>query len=206
MTTKRTTIQQVHEFHSAFGVPLNNLAKPGLISEERAKLRINMIAEEFLELCDALGFRVTIQNRLYPMEGISSAGHKIKITPIDTAEAGAEKFLPNLGAIADALGDLDYVVAGTADEHGIPHDEIVAEIHRSNMSKLGEDGKPILREDGKVLKGPNYTPPNLWPILMRKQPKFTPMYSAEDQDRGCEVGHCDLNALVGSRYCIEHQG
>lgn len=71
----------------------------------------------------------------------------------------------NLVEIADALGDLLYVVVGAAINYGIPLLEVVREIHRSNMSKLGPDGTPLLRADGKILKGPNYTPPNLLPIL-----------------------------------------
>ncbi len=67
--------------------------------------------------------------------------------------------------IADALGDIIYIACGTAVAYGIPLDKVFSEIHRSNMSKLGEDGKPIYREDGKVLKGPNYTPPNIDAIL-----------------------------------------
>ncbi len=68
--------------------------------------------------------------------------------------------------IADALADLTYVVVGTAAEHGLTRfDEIFAEVHRSNMSKLGPNGQPILRPDGKVLKGPDYTPPNLKPLI-----------------------------------------
>jgi len=68
--------------------------------------------------------------------------------------------------IADALADLVYVVVGTAVAHGLTRfDEIFAEVHRSNMSKLGDDGKPIIRFDGKVLKGPKYTPPVLGPLL-----------------------------------------
>ena len=60
--------------------------------------------------------------------------------------------------VADALGDMLYILAGTIIEHGMQHkiEEVFEEIQRSNMSKLGEDGKPIYREDGKVLKGPNY--------------------------------------------------
>lgn len=68
--------------------------------------------------------------------------------------------------IADALTDILYVVYGTGHAYGIDLDECFREVHRSNMSKLGEDGKPIYREDGKVLKGPNYSPPNLENILM----------------------------------------
>lgn len=69
--------------------------------------------------------------------------------------------------IADALGDMLYILCGTILEHGLQHkiEEIFDEIQRSNMSKLGEDGKPIYREDGKVMKGPNYFKPNFEEIL-----------------------------------------
>jgi predicted HAD superfamily Cof-like phosphohydrolase len=67
--------------------------------------------------------------------------------------------------IADALTDILYVVYGAGHAFGIDLDECYREVHRSNMSKLGEDGKPIYREDGKVLKGPNYFHPNLKDIL-----------------------------------------
>jgi predicted HAD superfamily Cof-like phosphohydrolase len=69
--------------------------------------------------------------------------------------------------IGDALGDMLYILCGTIISHGF-QDKIEAifdEIQRSNMSKLGADGKPIYREDGKVLKGPNYFKPNLKKIL-----------------------------------------
>lgn len=67
--------------------------------------------------------------------------------------------------VADALTDIAYLVYGTALEFGIDLDACFAEVHRSNMSKLGADGKPIYREDGKVLKGPNYFKPDLATIL-----------------------------------------
>lgn len=67
----------------------------------------------------------------------------------------------DLVEIADALGDMLYIIYGTAVSYGIPLEEIFDEIHRSNMSKLGEDGNPIFREDGKVLKGPNYFKPDI---------------------------------------------
>jgi predicted HAD superfamily Cof-like phosphohydrolase len=69
--------------------------------------------------------------------------------------------------IADALGDMLYILCGTIIEHGLQHkiEEVFDEIQRSNMSKLDEDGKPIYREDGKVLKGPNYFKPNFDAIL-----------------------------------------
>ena len=69
--------------------------------------------------------------------------------------------------IADALGDMLYILCGTILEHGLQHkiEEVFDEIQRSNMSKLGADGKPIYREDGKVMKGPNYFKPNFSAIL-----------------------------------------
>ena len=67
--------------------------------------------------------------------------------------------------IADALTDLLYVVYGAGHAFGLDLDECFLEVHASNMSKLGEGGRPIYREDGKVLKGPDYFPPNLKEIL-----------------------------------------
>ena len=73
----------------------------------------------------------------------------------------------DLTEIADALGDMLYILCGTILEHGLQHkiEEVFEEIQRSNMSKLGQDGKPIYREDGKVMKGPNYFKPNIKEIL-----------------------------------------
>ena len=69
----------------------------------------------------------------------------------------------SLVEIADALGDQLYILCGTILKHGMQHiiEEVFDEIQASNMSKLGEDGKAILREDGKILKGPGFFKPNL---------------------------------------------
>lgn len=73
----------------------------------------------------------------------------------------------DLVEVADALGDMLYILCGTIIEHGLQYkiEEIFEEIQRSNMSKLGENGEPIYREDGKVLKGPNYFKPDIKTIL-----------------------------------------
>jgi len=65
--------------------------------------------------------------------------------------------------IADALGDMLYILCGTIITHGMQNkiQEVFEEIQKSNMSKLDKNGKPIYREDGKVLKGPNYFKPNI---------------------------------------------
>ena len=64
--------------------------------------------------------------------------------------------------VADALGDMLYILCGTIIEHGMSDiiEDVFDEIQKSNMSKLGADGKPIYRDDGKVMKGPNYFKPN----------------------------------------------
>jgi predicted HAD superfamily Cof-like phosphohydrolase len=69
----------------------------------------------------------------------------------------------SLVEIADALGDQLYILCGTILRHGMQHiiEDVFDEIQASNMSKLGEDGKPVLREDGKILKGPGFFKPDL---------------------------------------------
>ena len=71
--------------------------------------------------------------------------------------------------MVDALADLVYVVYGAAIEHGVDLDDVLLEVQRSNMSKLHhETGLPIYREDGKVLKGQNFTPPNIEAVLEKQ--------------------------------------
>ena len=67
----------------------------------------------------------------------------------------------NLKEVADALTDILYVTYGAGCAYGIDLDKCFKEVQRANMSKLGEDGKPIFNEKGKVMKGPNYLEPNL---------------------------------------------
>lgn len=75
----------------------------------------------------------------------------------------------DLVEVADALGDMLYILCGTILSHGMQDKitEVFQEIQRSNMSKLGSDGKPIYRADGKVLKGPNYFKPDIKTILKK---------------------------------------
>src|ERR1700761_1163542 len=73
----------------------------------------------------------------------------------------------DLVGIADALADIVYVIYGTALTYGIDLDSVLREVHRSNMSKLDSDGKPILRDDGKVIKSAKYFPPDVAAVLHR---------------------------------------
>lgn len=131
-----SNFNMVQEFHEAMGVK-KEIWEP---SQSLIDLRLNLIDEELTELTKEfytgyLDFNETPQPN----------------TLLDYF---------NKKQVAKELADLLYVVYGTADSFGIDIDRVFAEVHRSNMSKL-VDGKPLKREDGKVLKGPNYTPPNL---------------------------------------------
>jgi predicted HAD superfamily Cof-like phosphohydrolase len=75
----------------------------------------------------------------------------------------------DLVEVADAIADIHYVLMGTVLEFGLQdkYEEIIAEVHRSNMSKLDENGQPIYRKDGKVIKSKLYTKPDLQTILKK---------------------------------------
>ena len=103
---------------------------------------------------------------------IAEVGQKVIDLRFELMREENEEYLEaaqnnDLVEIADALGDMLYILSGTIIAHGMQHKivEVFEEIQRSNMSKLGADGKPIYREDGKVMKGPNYFKPNIKSIL-----------------------------------------
>ena len=104
-----------------------------------------------------------------PKANLGPAKNKLRFNLMDEENKeyfeAAEK--DDLVEVADALGDMLYILCGTILEHGMQHiiEEVFEEIQRSNMSKLGADGQPIYREDGKVLKGPDYFKPNIKSIL-----------------------------------------
>ncbi|HEX6684228.1 MAG TPA: nucleoside triphosphate pyrophosphohydrolase family protein [Candidatus Limnocylindrales bacterium] len=72
--------------------------------------------------------------------------------------------------IADALADIVYLAYGAAVTYGIDLDAVFDEVHRSNMTKLGDDGKPLLREDGKVIKPATFQPPDVKRVLADQAP------------------------------------
>lgn len=133
----------VLEFHQAFGHPVHY--HPTLATPALRELRIKLIAEELTELCEATGVSLVLH-----------VGVSRRRAILDVWASGESL---NMVEAADALGDLRYVVDGANLVFGFPGEEILNAIHQSNMSKLGADGKPIYREDGKILKGPNYKTP-----------------------------------------------
>lgn len=127
----RSNAEKVSEFHTAMG--MTNGVWPPTFHE--LELRESLISEEWRELWNEM-FHDHDQELLDDQPPL------------------------NKQKLAKELADLLYVTYGTAVSFGIPIDEVFDAVHRSNMSKL-VDGKPLLREDGKVLKGPNYQPPQL---------------------------------------------
>lgn len=139
----------VREFHTTYALPIAE--DPPDVDRDRVHMRMALIAEELAELVGAVyGERAGgLMEQAFTTAVAADDGTR------DTVEA------------ADALGDLVYVTYGMALECGIPLTEVLAEIQASNLSKLGADGRPIYREDGKVLKGPGYFRPDIAAVLDR---------------------------------------
>ena len=141
----------VRRFHHVYGLPIQT--DGASLERESLDMRMSLIAEEFSELVGAVygqAARAEIESS-YRRAVAADDGTR------DTVET------------ADALADLIYVIYGMALETGIDLASVLAEVQRSNMSKLGADSKPVYREDGKVLKGPDYFPPNVEAVLRSRR-------------------------------------
>ncbi|MFE5136824.1 MazG nucleotide pyrophosphohydrolase domain-containing protein [Streptomyces fagopyri] len=93
------------------------------------------------------------------------AAHRGELLAEEAAEVAEVSVTGPLDRLAHELADVVYVAYGTALVHGIDLDEVIAEIHRSNMTKLGPDGQVSRRADGKVLKGEHYRAPDVTAVL-----------------------------------------
>lgn len=145
---------QVRAFHRAFGVPMPD--KPCVPDDETVRLRLRLIAEEFFELLEA-GYLASGDIDL-----IVDARRTLAVL----IDHGAPHV--NLAKFADALADLDYVNEGARLAFGIDGGPIADAVHASNMAKLGPDGRPILRADGKVVKPAGWQPPNIEAELVKQ--------------------------------------
>ena len=141
----------VRRFHHVYGLPVQT--DGASLERESLHMRMSLIAEEFAELVGA------VYGQAARAEIESSYRRAV------AADDGARDTVET----ADALADLIYVIYGMALETGIDLASVLAEVQRSNMSKLGADGKPVYREDGKVLKGPDYFPPNVEAVLRSRR-------------------------------------
>ena len=141
----------VRRFHHVYGLPVQT--DGASLERESLGMRMSLIAEEFAELVGAVYGRAA-------RDEIESS-YRRAVAADDGARDTVEA--------ADALADLVYVIYGMALETGIDLAAVLAEVQRSNMSKLGVDGRPVHREDGKVLKGPDYFPPDVEAVLRRRR-------------------------------------
>lgn len=96
---------------------------------------------------------------------VAEAALRLDLLSEEFEEYHDAHYAEDITEMADALADIVYVAYGTALAYGIDLDAVIAEVHRSNMSKLGADGRPILRADGKVIKGPGYFRPDIAAVL-----------------------------------------
>lgn len=96
------------------------------------------------------------------------AAHRGELLAEEAAEVAEVSVGGPLDRLAHELADVVYVAYGTALVHGIDLDEVIAEIHRANMTKLGPDGRVARRADGKVLKGEHYVAPDVSAVLRRQ--------------------------------------
>ena len=110
--------------------------------------------------------------RQLPSADIDEAVAKLRVALLEeeVGEFVAASERSDLLGIADALADIVYVAYGTALTYGIDLDAVLQEVHRSNMSKLDSDGKPLIRGDGKVLKSERYFPPDIESVLQLQRP------------------------------------
>ena len=111
---------------------------------------------------DAFGQEVKRSPEFPDLDTVALRYELIKEELQELFVAMAEK---DMVEVADALTDILYVTYGAGHAFGIDLDACFREVQRSNMSKLGENGKPIYREDGKILKGPDYSEPDLKKVL-----------------------------------------
>ena len=141
----------VRRFHHVYGLPVQT--DGASLERESLHMRMSLIAEEFAELVGAV-YGQAARNEV-------ESGYRSAVAVDDGGRDAVEA--------ADALADLVYVIYGMALETGIDLAAVLAEVQRSNMSKLGADGKPIYREDGKVLKGPGYFAPDVAQVLRHRR-------------------------------------
>lgn len=136
----KKAIEDVTAFHEVMGQPV--LEHPRVPHDDRVHLRLELIGEEFEEVVESLGFRDEY-------DGTYSY----------------DRSKVNIVELADGLADLMYVIVGTALEFGIPLDRVWDEVQRSNMAKVWPDGEVRHHPNGKVMKPPSWTPPDIEGVL-----------------------------------------
>lgn len=151
-----SNFHRVGEFHRAFSLPVE--PQPVVPDDATIRLRLALLLEEFHELAEATCQQPDAAQQTF-LDTLAAAREQL---------ASLSDFRVDLVEVADALTDINYVTYGAGHTFGIDLNATCEEVHRSNMSKLGADGRPVKDDRGKVLKGPAYSPPALAPVLARQ--------------------------------------
>lgn len=136
----------VRAFHEKFSIPVRD--KPGVPSDERVRLRLRLIAEEFCELLTA---SLDVSQGRHDLAKVTLDFTSLLTTIISNAKVNVD-----LVEFVDALADLEYVIHGTSCEFGVDSGPVFAEVHRSNCTKHAQTDAQC-----KITKGPNYEPPDI---------------------------------------------
>lgn len=157
--------EMIEQFHRTF------IPGPLIPNRPDNRLRLRLHQEEYTELTEAIegGYRNRdkIARELADVVYVAYGTALVNNIDLDVSLGDAQDNLEmalgggNPAEIGQALSDLIAVCRAVAKVYAIDLDEAVKAVHESNMSKLGDDGKPVLREDGKVLKGPNFVEPDM---------------------------------------------
>lgn len=146
-------VQCVKTFHKLYDMPILRPSQTqedfSHITKERLAMRFRLIEEEYRELCEAMDIKVHFQYSYMDEDERWRSAEDLEDAIVNTDNR-------NLPEVADACEDLKYVITGFEFEMGIDPHAVLAEVQASNLTKMGADGKPIRREDGKILKGPSY--------------------------------------------------
>lgn len=170
----------VREFHEAFAHPVEDF--PIVPSPELVELRVELVREELEELDDAAAADDLVEvadalaDLVYVIEGAAlvwGVDVTVPLVPVEVhdaferfAEASRAAAVPGDATLVSvALGELLAAVETLAGDWDVPLAACVVEVHDSNMSKLGGDGRPLYRDDGKILKGPSFRCPDIAAVL-----------------------------------------
>lgn len=169
------TIDLVRQFHQVFNHPIATQLTVG--DAKLRRLRVMLVAQELAELAQALGVPLEMEVKPERLSGdngkdTSVMNGMVERVWIAPAELCYSDNLVDMVEAADAFGDLDYVVQGGNLAFGIPAGLVMYAIHVSNMSKLGDDGKPIRDAHGKTVKGPKFKPPDIKGVLETFMPQM----------------------------------
>ncbi len=166
-------VQKVMAFHQVYQVPVQAFGSTdnsfNHMLNERVGFRLGLVIEEFKEMFkDGFGIDVDINFTVPPPVTNETFRNPFRhFNEAGVASGLALGYAEDMGLrrdgtkVADAAGDIIYVLLGLMIEMGFDMRSVMDEIHAANMTKLGSDGLPIFREDGKVMKGPNYRPANI---------------------------------------------